>query len=114
MSENGFDPKAFLTKDTFTIPVELPDTDEEGKPINHTMVITYQFGADQEDIFAKQEGVTVSDQLAALVQKIKGMDEKPTKEFWELAGKRRPRHVIAIAQAILSDVFPNVSTTPEA
>src|SRR5882672_10381452 len=101
MSDNGLDVKAFLTKDTFTIPIELPDTDDDGNPTTRIVPITYKFGPEQEDIFTKKEGRSYSDQLASLVQKVKGMDEKPTKEFWDEVGKRRPQHVIAIAEAIL-------------
>lgn len=54
MDENGFNPEAFLTKDTFTIPVELDDRDSEGKEQKRTVLITFQFGKEQEGVFTRQ------------------------------------------------------------
>lgn len=145
-NNTDFDPQEVLTKNTFTIPVDITDRDDEGKEIVRQLLVTYHYDQDTQDEFRagvetevdnpkheewenanKAFGIGAGEkpgeeppaklkmrrdfnneeQIRKLVKKIKGVPEL-SDEVWR---QTPPKHKVAILEAVMEDIFPNMKSS---
>lgn len=97
-----------LSQDTFTIPVVLTTTDDEGDEQTSRIFVTYRFGKEEQNIFDPKDGRTTTEQLTILVKKVKDVTADLNRQYWEGVPRK---HKDAIGKAILNDVFPSLKTS---
>jgi len=113
-NQETFDLNQVFTKDVFTIPVELVETDDlTGDIIKRKVLVTYKFGKDNKDVFARKEGQSYIDQLESLLVRIRGGGDDFDKSVLtkDYIAAMRDKHVIQIVEAISNDIYPNMKTS---
>jgi len=113
-NQETFDLNQVFTKDVFTIPVELVETDDlTGDIIKRKVLVTYKFGKDNKDVFARKEGQSYIDQLESLLVRIRGGGNDFDKSVLtkDYIAAMRDKHVIQIVEAISNDIYPNMKTS---
>jgi hypothetical protein len=98
-----------LKKKIFRIRVELKHQDKDGKEVKKPLLVDYEYGREyREWSLANSASFNLTDQLEQLVIAMQGVEGRPSKEFWDDV---HPKHQVAIVNAIMADLNPNMTTS---